>query len=75
MNKLIKRICNKKLIIYKRDFVEHNENKPLPALMFLPMMTKMPVTENAQKLHLVSPIPVKRNILARGGEGVHLGGG
>ena len=30
---------------------------------------------NAQKLHLVSHIPVRRNILARGGEGVHLGGG
>ena len=39
------------------------------------MMTKMPVTENIQKLHLVNLIPVKRNILARGGEGVHLGGG
>ena len=59
----------------KRDFVEHNENKPLPALMFLPMTTKMPVTENAQKLHLVSLITVKRNILAKGGEGVYLGGG
>ena len=75
MNKLIKRICNKKLIIYKRDFVEHNENKPLPTLMFFPMMTKMPVIENTQKLHLVSPILVRRNILARGGEGVHLGRG
>ena len=30
---------------------------------------------NAQKLHLVSLIPVRRNILTRGGEGVHLGGG
>ena len=52
----------------KRDFVEHNKNKPLPALMFLPMTTKMPVTENAQKLHLVSLITVKRSILAKGGE-------
>ena len=52
-----------------------NENKPLLALMFLPMTTEMPVTENAQKLHLVSPIPVRRNIPARGGEGIHLGGG
>ena len=58
----------------KKDFVEHNKNKPLPALMFLSMMMKMRVTESAQKLHLVSPIPVRRNILARGGEGVHLGG-
>ena len=53
----------------------HNENKPLLALMFLPMTTEMPVTENAQKLHLVNPIPVRRNILARGSEEVHLGGG
>ena len=68
MNKLIKRICNKKLIIYKRDFVEHNENKPLPALTFLPMTTKMLVTKNVQKLHLVNLIPVKRNILAKGGK-------
>ena len=52
----------------------HNENKPLPALMCLPMTTEMPVTENAQKLHLVNPIPVRRNILAKGGEEVHLGG-
>ena len=51
----------------------HNENKPLLALMFLPMTTEMPVTENAQKLHLVNLIPVRRNILTRGGEGVHLG--
>ena len=46
MSKLMKRICNEKLMIQKRDFVEHNENKPLPTLMFLPMMIKMPVTEN-----------------------------
>ena len=39
------------------------------------MMTKIPVTENAQKPHLMSPIPVRRNILARGGGGVHLGRG
>ena len=75
MNKLMKRICNEKLMIEKRDFVEHNKNKPLPALTFLPMMTKMPVTENVQKLHLVNLILVKRNILARRGKGVHLGGG
>ena len=53
----------------------HNENKPLPTLTFLSMMTKMPITENVQKLHLVNRIPVKRNILAKGGEEVHLGGG
>ena len=58
----------------KKNFVVHNENKPLLALIFLPMTTEMPVTKNAQKLHLVNPIPVRRNILARGGEGVHLGG-
>ena len=75
MSKLMKRICNEKLMIQKRDFVEHNENKPLPTLMFLPMMIKMPVTENTQKLHLVNPSPVRRNILAKRGEGVHLGGG
>ena len=53
----------------------HNENKPLLSLLFLPMTMEMPVTENAQKLHLVNLIPVRRNILARGGEEVHLGGG
>ena len=52
----------------KRNFVVHNENKPLPALMSPPMTTEMPVTENAQKLHLVSPIPVRRNIPTRGDE-------
>ena len=53
----------------------HNENKPLLALMFLPMTMEMPVTENAQKLYLMNPIPVRRNILAKGGEEIHLGGG
>ena len=52
------------------------QRKQIPsALTFLPMTKKMPVTENVQKLHLVNLIPVKRNILAKGGEGVHLGGG
>ena len=45
------------------------------ALMFLQMMMEMPIIEDAQKLHLVNPIPVRKNILARGGERVHLGGG
>ena len=53
----------------------HNENKLLLALMFLSTMKEMPVTENAQKPHLVNLIPMRRNVLARGGEGVHLGGG
>ena len=53
----------------------HNENKPLLALMLLPMMMEIPVTENAQKPYLVNPIPMRKNVLARGGEGVHLGGG
>ena len=72
MSKLMKRICNEKVTIKKKNFVVHNENKPLPTLMFLPMTTEMPVTENAQKLHLVSPIPVRRNIPTRRDEGVHL---
>ena len=46
----------------------HNENKPLLALMFLPKMKEMPVTENAQKPHLVNLILMRRNILTRGGE-------
>ena len=58
----------------KRDFVKHNENKPLPVLTFLSMMTKMQVTDNDQEHHLASFIPVKRNILARVGKKVHLGG-
>ena len=53
----------------------HNENKPLLAFMFLPMMMEMPITENTQKPHLVNLIHMRRNVLARGGEGVHLGGG
>ena len=53
----------------------HNENKPFPALMFLPTMKEMPVTRNAQKLHLVNPILMKKNTLTREGERVHLRGG
>ena len=52
-----------------------NENKTLLALMFLPTMKEMPVTGNAQKPHLVNLILMRRNILTRGGERVHLGGG
>ena len=52
-----------------------NENKPLLALMFLPTMKEMPVIRNAQKPHLVNLILMRRNILTRGGERVHLGGG
>ena len=59
----------------KRNFIVHNENKPFLALMFLPTTIEMLVTENAQKLHLVNPITVRRNILARGSEEVHLGEG
>ena len=36
---------------------------------------EMPVTGNAQKLHLVNLILMKRNTLTRGGERVRLGGG
>ena len=71
----MKKLYNEKLMIKKRNFVEHSENKPLPALTFLPMTMKMQVTDNDQELHLVSLIPARKNILARGGEGVHLGGG
>ena len=53
----------------------HNENKTLLALMFLPMMMEMSATRNAYKPHLVNPIPMRKNVLGRGGEGVHLGGG
>ena len=53
----------------------HNESKPLQALMFLPMMKGMVVTGNAQKLHPVNPILMKRNTHTRGGERVRLGGG
>ena len=52
----------------------HNENKPLLALMFLPTMKEMPVTGNAQKPHLVNLILMRKNILTKGGERVHLGG-
>ena len=45
----------------------HNENKPLLALMFLPIMKEMSVTGNTQKPHLVNLILMRRNILARGG--------
>ena len=59
----------------KGNFVVHNENKPLLALMFLPTMKEMLVTGNAQKPHLVYLILMRRNILTRGRERVHLGRG
>ena len=59
----------------KKRLRRAQRKRTLPALTFLPMMTKMLVTENAQKLHLVSLILVRRNILAKGGKGVHLEGG
>ena len=45
--------------------IDDLKKRPLPILTFLPMTTKMPVTENVQKLHLVNLILVKRNILAK----------
>ena len=45
--------------------IDDLKKRPLPVLTFLPMTTKMPVTENVQKLHLVNLILVKRNILAK----------
>ena len=59
----------------KKRLRRAQRKRTLPTLTFLPMMTKMLVTKNAQKLHLVSLILVRRNILAKGGEGVHLEGG
>ena len=59
----------------KKNFVMHNENKLLLALMFLLTMKEMPVTENAQKPHLVNLILMRKNILTRGGERAHLGEG
>ena len=59
----------------KRNFVVHNESKPLQALMFLPTMKGMLVTGNAQKLHPVNPILMKRSTHTRGGEKVRLEGG
>ena len=59
----------------KKNFVMHNENKLLLALMFLSTMKEMLVTENAQKPHLVNLILMRKNILTRGGERVHLGEG
>ena len=53
---------------------EHNEIKPLQVLMSLPTMKDRTVTENAQKLHPVNPIPMKKNTLTRGGEKVRLEG-
>ena len=52
-----------------------NENKPLLALMFLPTMKEMPVIGNAQTLHQVNTILMKRNTLTRGEEKARLGGG
>ena len=46
----------------------HNESKLLQALMFLPTIKGMPITRNAQKLHPVNPILMKRSIHIRGGE-------
>ena len=45
--------------------IDDLKKRPLPVLTFLPMTTKMPVTENVQKLHLVNLILVKKNILAK----------
>ena len=59
----------------KRNFVVHNESKPLQVLIFLPTMKEMPVTGNAQKLHSVNPILITRNTLTRGEEKARLGGG
>ena len=58
----------------KKKLLKHNEIKPLQVLMSLPTMKERTATGNAQKLHPVNPIPMKRNTLTRGGEKVRLEG-
>ena len=59
----------------KKKLRRAQRNKPLLALMFLPTMKEMPITGNAHKPHLVNLILMRKNILTRGGERVHLGEG
>ena len=59
----------------KRKLRRAQQKQTLLALMFLPTMKEMPITRNAQKPHLVNLILMRKNILTRGGERVHLGGG
>ena len=68
-------VIEEEVIQYMSDFVEHNENNPLSALMFL-LMTKKKIqaTNNDQELHLVNLSPAMRNIFIKGGARVHPGG-
>ena len=58
----------------KKKLRRAQQNQPLQVLMFLPTMKEKTVTGNAQKLHPVNPIPMKRNTLTREGEKVRLEG-
>ena len=72
VSKVMEKLCNERLMIYKGNFVEHNGSNPLPALMFLLMTKKILSTDNGQELHLVSLFPVRRSIYTKGNAGVHL---
>ena len=58
----------------KKKLRRAQRNQALQVLIFLPTMKERTVTGNAQKLHPVNPIPMKRNTFTRGGEKVCLEG-
>ena len=56
----------------KKKLRRAQRNQALQVLIFLPTMKGRTVTGNAQKLHPVNHIPMKRNTLTRGGENIRL---
>ena len=56
----------------KKKLRRAQRNQTPQVQMFLPTMKERTVTRNAQKLHPVNAIPIKRHTLTTGGEKVRL---
>ena len=64
--------CNERLMIWRSNFVEHNRNDPLLALMSPPKMKKILYTNRGLELHKVNPSPVRKSIFTKGNIGALL---
>ena len=60
---------------FKQKMAVHSQDKALLCRVFPSSLGPMPVTRNAQKLHPVNPILMKRSTHTRGGEKFRLEGG
>ena len=55
--------CNKRLMTWRSNSIEHNRSEHLPAPMSLPMMKRTLFIDKGQELHQANPSPTMKNAL------------